>query len=128
MVSPAAAQAGTLEQQPVGSGPYAVTEILAGDRVTYTKTPGYWDPDAQRVASMVIYSIPEDQARLNALNSGEMDGAVLTPDQIDSAAGTDLQVVAEPSTAFIYFMVNTSKQPLDDVKVRKALNLSLIHI
>ena len=122
MVSPAAAQAGTLEQQPVGAGPYAVTEILAGDRVTYAKTPGYWDPDAQRVASMVIYSIPDDQARINALNSGELDGAVLTPDQIDSAAGMDLQVVSEPSTAFIYFMVNTSKQPLDDVKVRKALN------
>ena len=122
MVSPTAAKADTLAQQPVGAGAYAATEILAGDRVTYEKAPGYWDPDAQRVASIVIQAIPDDQSRLNALNSGELDGAVLTPDQIDSAAGMDLQVVAKPSTAFIYFMVNTSKQPFDDVLVRKALN------
>jgi ABC-type transport system substrate-binding protein len=122
MVSPTAAQAGTLSQHPIGAGAYAVSEILAGDRVTYQKSPAYWDPDAQRVASMVIRAIPDDQSRLNALNSGELDGAVLTPDQIDSAAGMDLQVVAKPSTAFIYFMVNTSKQPFNDVKVRKALN------
>ncbi|WP_166741562.1 ABC transporter substrate-binding protein [Cumulibacter soli] len=122
MVSPTAAKAGNLGGTPVGSGAYTITKILPGDRVEIEKTDDYWDPDAQRVATMTLHYMVDDQARLNALKSGELDGAVLTPDQIDSADAADLQVVAEPSTAFIYFMVNTGQEPFDDVRVRKALN------
>ena len=125
MVSPTAAQAGTIADHPVGIGPYIVTESIPGDQVSYEKSPDYWDPDVQRTATMSFYAMSDDQTRLNALESGEVDGAYLSPIQADSAQGADLGVISAPTSTFVYFMLNEAVEPYDDPKVREAVNLAI---
>ncbi|WP_134321861.1 ABC transporter substrate-binding protein [Cumulibacter soli] len=125
MISPDAVKSGAIENEPVGVGPYVVTSQTPGDKVEYEKTPGYWDPDAQHVASRTYYLMADDQTRYNALQSGEIDGAFLNPNQIDTAIAADLQVIAQPSTSFVYFMVNPTIEPFDDPEVRRALNYAV---
>ena len=125
MVSPAAVQSGAIETQPVGVGAYQAANISAGDYVDYEKTPDYWDPDAQRVATMTIHYMTDDQTRLNALKSGEVDGAGINPDELDTAESAGLIPLVTPSPRFIYFMVNAGIAPFDDPEVRKALNMAL---
>ncbi|WP_153503691.1 ABC transporter substrate-binding protein [Cumulibacter manganitolerans] len=125
MVSPAAAAAGTLDTQPVGAGAYTVTSFKAGDTASYAKRAGYWDPDAQRVATMDIKLMTDDQTRLNALNSGEVDGAVMRPPQVKTAVADGLTVTAAPSSVYMYLLVNSAKEPFDDPKVREALNYAV---
>ena len=125
MVSPTAAAAGVLESKPVGVGPYTATAIDPGNKVEYQKTPGYWDPNAQRVATRTYYYMPDDQTRFNALQSGEVDGAAINADMLDTVSEAKKQVITEPSTIYIYFMVNTAVAPFDDPEVRKALNMAI---
>ncbi|WP_153502969.1 ABC transporter substrate-binding protein [Cumulibacter manganitolerans] len=125
MVSPTAVQSGSVASIPVGIGPYTVTESIPGDKVSYAKTPGYWDPDAQRVATMTYFGITDDQTRLNALESGEIDGAYLNPSFVDSAKKAGLNVISAPTSTFVYFMLNEAVEPYDDPKVRKAVNLAI---
>ncbi|WP_134324370.1 ABC transporter substrate-binding protein [Cumulibacter soli] len=125
MVSPTAAKSGTLTEKPVGIGPYTATQILPGDRVEFEKSADYWDPDAQRVASMTYRLMLDDQTRYNALMAGEVDAADLSADQLNTAIGSDITVLSEPSAQFAYFAVNGGQEPFDDPEVRKALNMSL---
>lgn len=125
MVSPTAAQAGTLAAHPVGVGPYVVTESVPGDHADFARAENYWDPDAQRVATMTYRLILDGQTRLNALQSGELDGATLGPEQFGSAANMDLNVISMPGTTFTYMMFNTEYPPFDNPKVRIALNYAL---
>ncbi|WP_134323325.1 ABC transporter substrate-binding protein [Cumulibacter soli] len=125
MVSPTAAKADTISDIPVGIGPYTVTESIPGDRVTYEKTPDYWDPEAQNVATMTYYGVQDDQTRFNGLESGEFDGAYLNPSFVDSAQNSDLNVISAPTSTFVYFMLNEAVEPYDDPRVRKAVNLAI---
>lgn len=125
MISPASVQAGTQADVPVGVGPYVVTETIPGDKVSYAKTPNYWDPDAQRVATMTYLAMSDDQTRFNALNSGELDGAYLNPSFVDSAQGADLNVISAPTSTFVYFMLNEAVEPYDDPRVRQAVNMAI---
>lgn len=125
VVSPTAVQSGALAQGPVGVGPYVTTEIVPGERAEFERTPGYWEPQAQNVATMSFRLMTDDQTRLNALDSGEVDGIYLQPTQIDSALQMDLNVVSAPATNFFYLAVNADKAPFDDPKARVALNHAL---
>lgn len=125
MVSPAAAQSGLLDSQPVGIGPYVVTESIPGDKAEYARSENYWDPDAQRVATMTYYYMTDDQTRLNALKSGELDAARVNPDEMAHMADEGFTPLSQPSALYIYFMVNAAIEPFDDPEIRKALNMAL---
>lgn len=125
MVSPEAIASGAISQGPAGIGPYVMTNAVPGDRVDYEKSPDYWDPDAQRVATMTYFLMTNDQTRFNALSTGELDGASLSGDQIDSALNADLQVVSKAGAPMLYFAVNTDQEPFGDPEVRKALNMAI---
>ncbi|MFV0535592.1 MAG: ABC transporter substrate-binding protein [Cumulibacter sp.] len=125
MVSPKAAESGQLDSKPVGIGPYVVTEFIAGDRAEYEKTPDYWDPEAQRVAGITYHYIPDDQTRLNALKSGELDAARINPDEMKTLTDSGLVALSQPSALYIYFMVNAAIEPFDDPEIRKAINMAI---
>lgn len=125
MISPAAVQSSAIENGPVGIGPYLATAMAPGDRVEYERTPDYWEPEVQNVATMTYRLMLDDQTRYNALLSGEVDGAYLNPNQINAAVKADMQVVSQPSTSFVYFMVNPTQAPFDDPQVRLALNYAV---
>ena len=122
IASPKAIAEGTMETAPAGIGPYTATDIVPGSSITYKKTEGYWDSDAQKVATMVIKSMPEDQTRLNALKSGEITGMNVSPGQLSSAQSTDTNTISRPGYGVYFLAVNTSVAPFDDPNVRLAMN------
>ncbi|WP_170110908.1 ABC transporter substrate-binding protein [Antricoccus suffuscus] len=122
IASPKAIAEGTMESAPAGIGPYVATDIVPGASISYKKSEGYWDPDAQKVATMAIKSMPEDQTRLNALKSGELSGIQVSPDQRSSAESTGATLISRPSYLVYFLAVNTSVAPFDDPSVRLAMN------
>ncbi|WP_134324150.1 ABC transporter substrate-binding protein [Cumulibacter soli] len=125
MVSPKAADAGTLATKPVGIGAYQATKINPGATVELEKSPDYWDPQAQNVASITYTLMADDQSRFNALQSGDIDVAQINPDQLNDSEGAGMQVVVRESPLFLYMIVNAAKPPFDDPEVRKALNMAI---
>ncbi|MDR5699462.1 ABC transporter substrate-binding protein [Agromyces aerolatus] len=57
---------------PVGTGPYQFNEFNAGERITVTKYPDYWQ-EAGAADTIVFTIIPDNNARMLALRGGDVD-------------------------------------------------------
>ncbi|RFA08136.1 hypothetical protein B7R54_02070 [Subtercola boreus] len=130
IASPAAAAAGGLDTTPVGSGPYTLDKnaTVASSTYTFTKTPGYWDPSLQVYDTIVLKPITDTTAMLNALISGQVDAALLTPKTADQAKGAGMTEYTYPTDwqGLLIFDRDGSTVPaLANVKVRQAIKYAI---
>src|SRR5687767_746663 len=64
--------------QPVGTGPYKVTEWKKGDRLLLESNDGYFD-GAPKVKKVTVVFVTDDNQRASRMQDGEFDGTVLPP-------------------------------------------------
>ncbi len=57
-------------QNPVGTGPYKLVEVVPGDRSTLERNPDYWASPMPYTDKLVLRTIPDDATRLNELRTG----------------------------------------------------------
>jgi peptide/nickel transport system substrate-binding protein len=115
----------TLDQRPIGTGPFRFAEWLPGQRVVLTAEPSHWR-GTPSVSRLEFRSIPEDSARLIALRAGELDLATGVPAQaVHEIASRGIRVVDRPGIQTLYLRLNARKPPLDDRRVRQALALAV---
>ncbi|ROO87453.1 peptide/nickel transport system substrate-binding protein [Actinocorallia herbida] len=127
IVSPKALGNADLDVRPVGSGPYELTELKLGELAVFQRRDGYWNPEDGRAKTLRLLAMTDDNARLNALRSGQID---LAFDHVGMAAKADalgegFKTFAYPPGSSFALFLNGSKPPLDDVKVRQALNYAI---
>jgi peptide/nickel transport system substrate-binding protein len=114
-------------EKPVGSGAFAVEEWRRGDRVILKKNPEYWDAANVSLDGVEWISIPDDNTRMLAVQAGELDAAIYVPfsrvEELKKDAS--LNVVVNPSTREDHLLMNQEHAPLDNVKVRQALDFAI---
>lgn len=127
LISPAALDNQDLDVAPVGSGPYIATSVKLGDTITYERRDSYWDKDAQLAKTITIRGMTDDNARLNALRSGQLDMAYIFATGYDQASrlGAGYQMFSYPVTNTYSIYLNTGRTGLDNEKVRQALNFAV---
>jgi peptide/nickel transport system substrate-binding protein len=114
-----------------GTGPFVLREWVRNDRLVVTRNPNYnWGPPIYknrgpaRLGTVVFKVITEDAPRLAAVEVGDAQFDAGVPGQeVDRLTREGkLQVIrySDLNTAFIGF--KTSHKPLDDIKVRRAIN------
>ncbi|KAF1053498.1 MAG: Heme-binding protein A [Stenotrophomonas maltophilia] len=109
------------------SGPYAVAEFQPGDQLHLVRNPQYWKapPYFDEVRLKIM---PDASARVSALLAGEVDwisGIPLSEVKRIQADGRARAGVIAPSTRSVFIKLNTQRPPLDDVRVRQALNYAI---
>jgi ABC-type transport system substrate-binding protein len=121
-------------RQPIGTGPFKFKEWVPDSRWVGTKYENYWrtDSDGQKLPyldQLEFRPIVDPQNRVNALVSGDIqmmhttDWASINSLESQAESG-NLQIVLDPTESEENFvLLNTTKPPLDDVRVRKALAL-----
>jgi peptide/nickel transport system substrate-binding protein len=125
IVSPAAHQkwGKDFTLHPSGTGPFRFVEWVKGDHVTLERNDAYWGgrPNLDRV---VVKTVREDQARVLMLESGDADLIVNIPTEEIPRLKKDPRFTIEssPTARALYIAINVKKKPLDDVRVRQALN------
>jgi peptide/nickel transport system substrate-binding protein len=116
-----------LNSHPVGSGPYQLVEWVPGDHLTLTANPNYFaGPPA--IKEVVFRVIPDLNARLNALTTGDVDLAVdLTPDSIARAQTPHSRGVELLGLRKVHFGIaqHSKLAALRDPRVRQALNYAI---
>ena len=121
MVAPESAD--TLETNPIGTGPFAFSEWVQGDRVELTRYDGYWgDPVALEAATFRFISDPN--AAFAAMMAGDVDAFPNFP-----APETLAQFEADPRFTVIVgstegetiLSTNNQAEYLSDVRVRQAI-------
>lgn len=127
LISPNALDNPDLDVKPVGSGPYVATSVRIGDSATYERREGYWDPAAQMAKTITITGIVDDNARLNALRSGQVDLMISKIGQYPQAStlGSGFGYFSYPASQLYTIQVNTDSAELQDVRVRQALNFAV---
>jgi len=113
--------------RPVGSGPFILKEWRKGEKLLMVKNPYYWQTGKPYVDSVDISIDPEDNTRMLKLRSGELDIAASVPfnmiNTLEKAKNVDIVVSDVLRSDFI--LLNTTRKPFDDVRVRRALNLAV---
>lgn len=105
----------------IGTGPYVLTEWNKGQRLVLEANPNYWG-EAPSVERVVLLPRTEGAVRAAMVQAGEADIAInLTPEQ----AANLPQQLGEETTESILVRLNTKHPVLSDVRVRKAITLSL---
>ncbi|WP_181779161.1 ABC transporter substrate-binding protein [Pseudonocardia pini] len=127
IINPASLGRSDLDRRPDGSGPFVATSVRLGDGVTYERAPDYWDPAATTLAGLEIVGITNDNARLSALRSGQIDMMLAKVGQHAQASslGPDFAVHSYPAAATYALQLNTLRPHVDQVKVRQALNFAV---
>jgi peptide/nickel transport system substrate-binding protein len=115
-----------LGDKDAGSGPYSIRNFKAGEGITLEAFDGYklrpWEPGTPREVRLRI--IPEIVTLENKLLAGELDYSFMTPALPRMKIFTDnpkLAVARWPTLNNYYVAMNTTKPPLDDENVRKAI-------
>jgi peptide/nickel transport system substrate-binding protein len=109
-------------ENPVGSGPFRFVSWRRGVEVVLERNPDYWRVTPQ-VERLIYRPIIEDQARLSALEAGEIDLAVnLPPDDLPRLRNDPSFTFAEQAGMHTWYVVfNVTQEPFDDARVRQAI-------
>ncbi len=118
-------------QNPIGSGPFILTEWAAQDHITVAKNPDYnWGPEFYTHTGPAVLDeitfrfLPEAATRLAAFQSGEaaivQDPSYLETSQLATDPSVQVFTFAAPGMTS-HQMINVEKAPTDDINVRKAL-------
>jgi peptide/nickel transport system substrate-binding protein len=111
----------------IGTGPYRLVEFVSNDRVVYTCNEDYWKPGVPCIRDVTLKVLPDEQSRVAALRSGEIDGATLSADVARTLENDEtLQILEGLTSAPRVIQFNTIEDvPWRDVRVRQAINLAI---
>jgi peptide/nickel transport system substrate-binding protein len=110
-----------LTNEPVGTGPYLFDHWTAGQEVVLKRNPKYWGEKPQVEQATFIWR-NESSVRAAMVKIGEADFAPVIAPQEATDPKLDVSYLnAETS----WLKIDTATAPLDDVRVRRALNYAV---
>lgn len=111
----------------VSNGPFQLAEWRINSNIRVEKSMSYWDADSVKLNSIIFYPtdnlITEERMFRDGLIHRTEDVPLdKVPVYLEEDPDT---IVIAPYLSSYYYMVNTTKPPLDDVRVRRALSMSV---
>lgn len=123
---------GTEEKEgtpPPGTGPFQFVEHKLNDYMKLKKFPQYWEKGFPFVDEVIFKPIVEDTVRYTSLRTGEIHWANTIPfPEVERALKSlpkDILVMEGPTQGAFFFILNCSRPPFNNVKVRQAVALAL---
>ena len=112
-------------QTSLANGPFCLTEYVPDQYFVLEKNENYWNKDAIRLERITYRFFDDTQSMATAYETGEVDVATSLPSSVMELyeGREDLYVTDQIATRYIYFNLNV--EPLNDVRVREAMNLAL---
>jgi peptide/nickel transport system substrate-binding protein len=111
---------------PVGTGPFILEKLMAGDRIELTRWDGYHGtlPVIERID---IIAVPDTSGRAKAIESGAADLAydILPEDISRIEAGGNAYVIRSANLSSVYIGFNCQKPPFGNTQVRQAVNYAI---
>ena len=111
----------------VTNGPFTLTTWRPNDRFVFARNPRYWDAAHVRLQRIEAYPVDDLNTSVNLYKSGAIDwnpsGSVPTPFLPYMRQYSDLRT--GPFQAVYFYSINVTRKPLDDPRVRLALNYAL---
>ena len=120
-------KAADINQKPIGTGPFVFKRYQKDSQIRYTANKAYWKPEDVKLDNL-IFSISTDAAvRLQKLKAGECQvSGYPRPADIDvMKQDPNLRVLSQPGFNLGFLAYNVTHPPLDQLKVRQALDMAI---
>ena len=113
-------------EHPIGTGPFKFVSWERGNRLVLERNDDYWGETAL-IDELIFRPIPDNAARLQALQTGEIQGYDLVePQDIPTIEGDEnLQILDRPAFNVGYVGINQAFKPFDQLEVRQAVAAGL---
>ena len=115
----------TKQENIVTNGPFLLNDRRIRDRIRLVKNPGYWNADSVSLEIIDALSVESDTTALNMYMNGQVDWLTSLPTMIMKDLMPRDDFVSAPMLASYFYRLNVDQKPLDDIRVRRALNMSL---
>ena len=112
---------------PIGSGPYQLTEYVKDDHVTLVPFADYYGEQNPAWEAVIFRVVPESSTRVGELIAGNVDAVnMVIPTEWERVNGNEgTAVVNGPSTRVYQLALKTDKGPTADLRVRQAIDLAI---
>ena len=110
-------------EKPIGAGAFRLADWRRGDRIVLEANEHYWEAGLPKLAGVEWIYVPNDNTRILQFQAGEIDAMIFVPFNRIAELDKDpnINVNLDPSSRMDHILINHSRAPLDDVRVRQAL-------
>ncbi len=111
---------------PVGAGPFKFVEYTPGQKIVLERFDEYYNkarmPKIQRVE---VYIMTNEASVISALRSGQLDAAYFINGSDADTLKSSFSIYSSPQNMIQIFGFNNSVKPLNDIRVRQAINYAI---
>lgn len=114
---------GTIENEPIGTGPFQFDSWTVGDSIELARNDAYWG-DPALLETVTFRYINDPNSLNNAMLAGDLDiiAGVSAPELLTAFESDDgFEVLQGLTNGEVTLSLNGSRAPLDDVRVRQAI-------
>jgi len=105
----------------VSNGPFKLASYSQNDVLKLVPNEEYWARDRVKLEELNFVFILEQSTALSAMEAGDVDGIDEVPNQeIPRLQAESEDFIIAPYLGVYYYVFNLTKEPFDDVRVRKA--------
>jgi oligopeptide transport system substrate-binding protein len=111
----------------VTCGAFKVKTWNAYDRLIVVRDPMYWDAATVKLDQITFYPVEDSTTQMNLYKAGEVDAVYnhTVPYAWVDQLRPLKDYMDKPENAIEYYMLNTKKAPMNDVRVRRAFNMAI---
>ena len=118
------------ESNVMGTGPFVFDEYVGGSHWRGVRNENYFREELPYLDAFQILFISSESAQNSAIRGGRAHIQLrgFTPAQVDEltgAMGDDVTVQESPWVCSLVIAMNTEREPFDDPRVRRALNMAI---
>lgn len=111
----------------VTSGPFVLETWRPYDRIIVVRNPHFWDAPRVRLDRITFYPLEDATTMMNLYKAGQVDAVynhIPPAAWVDSLRGKK-DYMDKPEAAIEFYTFNTTRPPMNDVRVRKAFNAAI---
>ncbi|EMI43869.1 peptide ABC transporter substrate-binding protein [Rhodopirellula sp. SWK7] len=109
----------------VSNGAYVVGMRRLRDRVRLVKNPRWFDADSVAIETIDALSTEGQNTALNMYETGQIDWVTDPPTALMETLKQRDDFYAAPMLSVYFFRMNTTRKPLDDPRVRRAISMAI---
>jgi peptide/nickel transport system substrate-binding protein len=112
-------------KHPVSSGAFVLSSWHPGNKMVLKRNPYYWDSERPYASEIVLQIIPEENARLTALQAGDVQLDEYVPDEELPALPSGQLVKNEPRASLLLLATNNAHAPFTSPIAREAVAFAI---
>jgi len=113
------------ENNIIGTGPFSIESYTIQQNLVLKKFKDYWQPDLPHLEKVTIVFFANNDALMVALRGGGINGASITGPLAAQLDHRKMNIFHSFSSAVQLLALNNKVPPLDDIRVRRAINYGI---